>query len=117
MSKINDLLNLFVKSCYYALENDRKYRNLHFIKRKLFLNKFRHDDEYIQKVINYTGRSKEDLYDEAKECIFFIRSIILRELENTIKNIDQENISENLEEKLYKILNDELNKKYDGIIF
>lgn len=115
-SQILSLVNLFVKPCYYALENDNKYKNLHFIKRKLFLNKFRHDPEYVSKVEKYTGRNKEDLYKEAQECILFIRQIIYEELDK-ISNMDKNNIPEDIEEKLFKLLNKKLNEKYENIIF
>lgn len=115
-SKITSFVNLFVKPCYYALENDNKYKNLHFIKRKLFLNKFRHDSDYISKVEKYTGRDKEDLYKEARECILFIRQVIYEELDKIIK-IEKNNIPEDIEERLYKLLNQKLNEKYENIIF
>lgn len=110
------LVNIFSEACYYALENDQKYKNMHFIKRKLFLNKYRHDEEYVKKVEEYTKRDKKDLHKECVECIFFIRGIIKRELENTAK-LDKDKIPTDLEEKLFEIINMELNKKYDGIKF
>lgn len=115
-SKMVSFVNLFVKPCYYALENDNNYKNLHFIKRKLFLNKFRHDEDYVSKIEKYTGRNKEDLYKEAQECILFIRQIIYEELDKIVK-IKKDSIPEDIEERLYKLLNQKLDEKYENIIF
>lgn len=115
----NQLVELFVKPCYYSLENDKQYQNIHFIKRKLFLNKFRHDNSYVKKVEQNTNRTRDELYKESVECILFVRDIIKRELEKIVEiaKKNKNDIPTDLEDQLLKILNKEINQKYDSIIF
>lgn len=114
---IMDMVNIFSKPCYYLLENDHKLKNLHFIKRKIFLNKFRHDPEYVKKAEEYTQRTKDELYKESVECILFVRQVIQEEIERILKTHTKENFPSDLEDKLLLVLNKKLNEKYENIIF